>query len=57
MVVSNSSWKFVFGVAPDPDGHSIMRQGQAAARPGRDQGFASHRRGAVVRVLGEWARR
>ncbi len=33
-VVSDSWWKLVFGVAPDPDGHSIMRRGQAAARQG-----------------------
>ncbi len=37
--MSDSWWKFVFGVAPEPDGHSIMRRGQAAARPAaRGQG-------------------
>jgi Flp pilus assembly secretin CpaC len=43
MVVSDSWWKFVFGVAPDSDGHSIMRRGQAAARQGLGPAFANHR--------------
>ncbi|HJP54839.1 MAG TPA: hypothetical protein QF556_09155, partial [Rhodospirillales bacterium] len=43
VVVSDSWWKFVFGVAPDPDSHSIMRRGQAAARQGLGPAFASHR--------------
>ncbi len=30
-VVSDSWWKFDLGVAPDHDGHSIKRRGQAAA--------------------------
>ncbi len=43
LVVSDSWWKFVFGVAPNPDSHSIMRRGQAAARQGLGPAFANHR--------------
>ena len=46
MVVSDSWWKFDLGVAPSPNGHSIMRRGQGKARLVRDRGSASHRRGA-----------
>ena len=42
-VVSDSWWKFVFGVAPNPDSHSIMRRGQAAARQGLGPAFTKHR--------------
>ena len=45
-VVSDSWWKFDLGVAPSPNGHSIMRRGQGKARLVRDRGSASHRRGA-----------
>ena len=46
VVVSDSWWKFDLGVAPSPNGHSIMRRGQGKARLVRDRGSASHRRGA-----------
>ncbi len=45
-VVSDSWWKFDLGVAPSPNGHSIMRRGQGKARLVRDRGSASHRPGA-----------
>jgi hypothetical protein len=42
-VVSESWWKFAFGVAPEVDGCSIKRRGQAAVRSVPGPGFASHR--------------
>ena len=41
-VVSDSWWKFVFSVAPDLDGHSIMRRGQAVGWLRLGRGFANH---------------
>ena len=45
-VVSDSCWKLGSGVAPSPQGHSIMRRGQGRARAVRDRESASHRPGA-----------